>query len=218
MIKIEAGEGISVIDIPEANLSVLCACPENAVKFLYKKGLIRVETKGGVRSETGPNAILLSETPIQNGRFSNLAEFPVLQMLYRQGLIIPGHPNNTGMRPMLIGLRGQVEAQARYIYAGSYGITSPGELEPDDPAMAKAVIRMKKRFAFGEFRSTDGLLDVRVIDGSIIELRSGVFLRRLAVNRYEIHPWRQGAQRRPQPRARRQLRGALYVAEVEGGP
>ncbi len=46
----------------------------------------------GVSFETGPNAILLSDTPIQKGQFSNLAAFPLLPMLYPQGMLIPGHP------------------------------------------------------------------------------------------------------------------------------
>ncbi|PKL25750.1 MAG: cyclic nucleotide-binding protein [Spirochaetae bacterium HGW-Spirochaetae-3] len=180
------GDGISIADIPEAGLSILCGCPENAVKFLIKSGAIRGRSVKGFSYETGPNAILLSEISVQSGRFSNLAEFPVLQMLYRQGLIIPGHPNNTGVRPMLIGLREQVEAQARYIYAGNYGITSPDALDPDDAAAAASLIRMKKKFSFGAFKSVEELLDVKVIDGAIIELRGGAFIRRLGVNRYEF--------------------------------
>ena len=39
------------------------------------------------------------------------AEFPVLQMLYKQGMLVPGHPNNTGAKPLLIGARAQVDAQ-----------------------------------------------------------------------------------------------------------
>ncbi len=66
--------------------------------------------------------------PVQGGRFRNLGEFPVLQMLYRQGMIIPGHPSNTGLRPMIIGMRDQVEAQSRYIYSGNYGLSSVEEL------------------------------------------------------------------------------------------
>ncbi|HPE89436.1 MAG TPA: hemerythrin domain-containing protein [Spirochaetia bacterium] len=186
MDKVDICDGVSVVGIPEAGLSVLCGCPENVVKFMIRGGAIRSESDGGRSYETGPNAILLSELPIQNGRFSNLAEFPVLQMLYRQGLIVPGHPRNTGVRPMLIGLRDQVEAQARYIYAGNYGITEPEALDPDDPAAAAEMIRMKRKFSFGAFRSLDELLDVRVIDGPVVGLRDGAFLRRLGVNRYEL--------------------------------
>ena len=92
------------------------------------RGLIAQRQKAGVSSETGPNAILLCDSPIQKGCFTNLSEFPVLQMLYRQGMIIPGHPNNTGRKPMLIGLEDQVRSQAQYIFRGNYGLASAEEL------------------------------------------------------------------------------------------
>ena len=117
-------DGVCVVDIPEAGLSVLCGCPANVVKFLARSGVIRPIERDGVRFESGPNAILLSELPVQGGRFCNLGEFPVLQMLYRQGMILPRHPNNTGLRPMIVGLRDQVEAQRRYVYLGN--VDAPG--------------------------------------------------------------------------------------------
>ncbi|GEM_PF-1316562 len=76
---INVSAGIYWIDIPEAGLYVLCGCPADSVKHLMKRGLIVTEDKNGALCETGPNAILLSEVPIQNERLSNLAEFPVLQ-------------------------------------------------------------------------------------------------------------------------------------------
>jgi hemerythrin len=120
MKKTALPNGMSLVEIPEADLSILCGCPENAVKFLRKSGIIRDVRRGGQGFETGPNAILLSELPVQGGRFRNLGEFPVLQMLYKQGMILPGHPNNTGLRPMIIGMRDQVEAQIRYFYSVNY--------------------------------------------------------------------------------------------------
>jgi hemerythrin len=36
-------------------------------------------------------------------------------MLYRQGVLLPNHPRNTGRKPMLIGLEEQVRAQGVYI-------------------------------------------------------------------------------------------------------
>ena len=56
---------------------------------------------------------------LQNGQFSNMAEFPVLQMLYKQGMIIPNHPNNDGSKPLLIGSQEQIKAQMEYIYRGN---------------------------------------------------------------------------------------------------
>jgi hemerythrin-like metal-binding protein len=181
-------EGVQLVDIPAAGLSILCGCPENAVKRLIKAGIIREVERGGARFETGPNAILLSETPLRGGRFANLAEFPVLQMLYKQGMILPGHPNNTGRKPMIIGLRDQVEAQSRYIYAGNYGLGTVRELEDAgaSPELAAEFHRMKLRFAFGSIKTTEELLDLRVIDCHAIELGGGAFVRRRGVNRYEF--------------------------------
>ena len=188
MTKTEIANGMSLVEIPEARLSVLCGCPENAVKFLSKKGIIREVERGGQRFETGPNAILLSEMPVQDGRFRNLGEFPVLQMLYRQGMILPGHPNNTGLRPMIIGMRDQVEAQSRYIYSGNYGLSSVEDLRGAGLSAVQAAehFRMKLKFAFGSIRKTEELLDLRVFDGHAIELRDGAFVRRIGANRYEF--------------------------------
>ena len=188
MTKTDLANGMSLVEIPEAGLSVLCGCPENAVKFLIKRGVIRDVERGGFRFETGPNAILLSEMPVQGGRFRNLGEFPVLQMLYKQGMIIPGHPNNTGVRPMIIGMRDQVEAQSRYIYSGNYGLSSVEELEGAGLSRETAAeyLRMKLNFAFGSIRKTEELLDLRVFDGHAIELRGGAFVRRTGPNRYEF--------------------------------
>jgi hemerythrin len=92
------------------------------VKHLMLRGYIAEEGGQGRPSETGPNVILLSDLMLQNGRFANMAEFPVLQMLYRQGMILPDHPNNTGRKPILVGSADQVAAQLTYIYRGNYGL------------------------------------------------------------------------------------------------
>jgi len=65
---------------------------------------------------------------LQKREIANLAEFPVLQMLYKQGLIIPRHPNNIGTKPLLIGSADHVESQLRYIYWGNYGLVSREEI------------------------------------------------------------------------------------------
>jgi hemerythrin len=188
MTKTKVMDGVYFLEAPEAKLSLLCGCPENAVKFLIKRGLVRTVLRGGVSCETGPNAILLSELPVQGGRFCNLAEFPVLQMLYRQGMIVPGHPNNSGLRPMLIGMREQVDAQSRYIYLGNYGLGTVAELEGGgiDAHAAAEILRMKLKFAYGRRKSTEELIDLRYIDANVIALRDGAFLRRQGVNRYEL--------------------------------
>ncbi|HWR03399.1 MAG TPA: bacteriohemerythrin [Humidesulfovibrio sp.] len=186
--KIEVSEGICYVTIPEADVHILCGCPADSVKHLMKRGLIQTRTVGTVSFETGPNAILLSDVLIQNGRFTNLSEFPILQMFYRQGRIIPGHPNNTGAKPVLVGSRRQVEAQMEYIYRGNYGLVSEEEIiETGIPAdMARQMMRLKLKFAFGKIRRMDEYLDLVVLESEPQEIRNRVFVKRLKPNLFEI--------------------------------
>ncbi|MEW5772444.1 MAG: bacteriohemerythrin [Thermodesulfobacteriota bacterium] len=186
--KIEVVDGVFWIEVPDADLRILCGCPADSVKHLMKRGLIVPAERRGVRCETGPNAILLSDVLVQNGAFSNLAEFPVLQMLYRQGLILPNHPNNTGGRPLLLGSEQQVRAQMRYIHRGNYGLVSEEEMRQAglSPARARLEMRQKLRFAFGGIRPTEDLLDTLVIGQDEAEVRGGVTVRRLESNVFEF--------------------------------
>ncbi|MBF0124766.1 MAG: bacteriohemerythrin [Magnetococcales bacterium] len=184
--KLSVAKGIYWVEIPAADLRILCGCPMDSVKHLIKCGLIIATEKNGVPCETGPNAILLSDVMLQNGEFSNLGEFPVLQMLYKQGLILPNHPNNTGQKPLLIGMAEQVDAQMQYIYRGNYGLVSTEELiaAGATPAMAREMMRLKLRFAFGAIRPTHELLDTCIVDADAVEIRNGVMIRRQAPNIY----------------------------------
>ncbi len=188
MQKLKVSSGIYWVEVPEADLRILCGCPANSVKHLMKRGLIAPREKGGVSYETGPNAILLCDAAIQKGSFSNLSEFPVLQMLYRQGMLIPGHPNNTGRRPMIIGLPGQVRSQSDYIFRGNYGLASEEELTaagvPADTA--REMMRMKRWFAYGKIRGTEDLLEMKVVDKDAAELAPGVFAHHTGMNRWEL--------------------------------
>ena len=188
MEKIQVSNGIFWVEIPEADLRILCGCPADSVKHLMNKGLIVTEEKNGISCETGPNAILLSEVFLQNGHFANLAEFPVLQMLYRQGLILPNHPNNTGRKPMLLGRQESLDAQLKYIYRGNYGLISKEELmdaglsETD----AEEQMRFKLKFAFDNIRSSEDLLDSQVVCEREDEVINGVTIRRVSFNVYEF--------------------------------
>src|SRR5271169_6376966 len=150
MKKTKGAPGIFWVEIPEADLRIVCGCPADTVKHLAKQGMIVSTTRGGFTFETGPNAILLSDTPIQKGSFANLAEFPLLQMFYRQGMLIPGHPNNTGRKPLLIGLGDQVRSQGEYVFRGNYGLASLPEIEASGvaPAEAREMLEIKKWFSF----------------------------------------------------------------------
>ena len=188
MYAVEVIPGVFWVEIPDADLRVLCGCPADSVKHLMRRGLIRPTKVKGVPCEIGPNAILLSDVMIQGGDFSNLAEFPILQMLYRQGMILPDHPNNTGTRPILIGRRDQVDAQIQYIYRGNYGLISQEELMEAGipPDQAREMMRLKLRFAFGRIQHPRDLLERVVLDKDPVEIRSGVTIRRTALNVFEF--------------------------------
>lgn len=188
MTKEDIAPGVSVVSVPEAGLTVLCGCPENAVKLLIKAGVIHPTESRGVSYETGPNVVLLSDVPVQNGMFCNLAEFPVLQMLYLQGMSVPDHPGNNGSRPMLVGLRDEVMAQAEYIYIGNYGLVDIHDmLESNlDLETAEERLRMKLGFAYGTIKQTEELLELKIVEKDAVELRNEVFLRRLGLNCYEF--------------------------------
>ncbi|MEO5365400.1 MAG: bacteriohemerythrin [Magnetococcus sp. WYHC-3] len=186
--KIPVTPGVIWVEIPDAELYILCGCPADSVKHLMKRGLILPEERQGVVFETGPNVILLSDVMLQNGQFANMAEFPVLQMLYKQGMILPNHPNNTGQRPLLMGMQEQVEAQMQYIYRGNYGLVSEEEMIQAGATAEVAAerMRMKLKFSFGHILPTRKLLDALVVDHSQVEIRSGASIRRLRINVFEI--------------------------------
>ena len=186
--KIGVCTGVFWIAVPEAHLYLLCGCPADAVKHLRKKGLIVSREEKGVVFETGPNAILLSDISIQNGHFANLSEFPVLQMLYLQGMIVPNHPGNTGEKPLLIGAYEQIASQMQYIYRGNYGLISEEEIRAAGvaPQAAKEMMRLKLRFAFGNIRRTEELLDACTVDTAFSEIRDGVSIRRVRTNVFEL--------------------------------
>jgi hemerythrin len=186
--RTEVIKGVYWVEIPEAELFLLCGCPEDATKHLMRLRLIVPTEKDGVSFQTGPNAILLSDVALQNGKFCNLAEFPVLQMLYLQGMLIPGHPNNTGRKPMLIGAQDQIDAQMEYIYRGNYGLISTEEIiaAGETPERAEMIMRMKLKFAFGRLLPTEELLDHRVLEAAPVEIRDGIFIKRTATNMFVI--------------------------------
>lgn len=186
--KVNVSTGVFLLEIPDVDVHILCGCPPDVVKHLFKRGLIVSTERNGVTFESGPNVILLSDLGLQNESFANMAEFPVLQMLYRQGMIVPGHPNNTGVRPLLVGNAKQVKAQLDYIYRGNYGLISEDEMTAAGAAREDLaeLMEIKLRFAFGRIRGSEEFIDSRVLGEERAEIRSGVGVRRLQSNVFEI--------------------------------
>ena len=186
--KIPVSPGITWLEIPAADLRILCGCPVDSVKHLLKLRLIVDTEIDGRPCQTGPNSILLSDLSIQKGRACNRAEFPVLQMLYLQGQIIPGHPGNTGQRPRILGSAAQVQAQMEYLYRGNYGLSSKEELMEAgvEPALADDLMRMKLAFAFGKILPMNEMVQPVMIGSTPAEVGGGATVRRLATNVFEF--------------------------------
>lgn len=186
--KIKVSNGIYWIEIPEADLFIMCGCPPDSVKHLMKRGLIVTTEQDGVSFETGPNAILLSDVMLQGDDIANMAEFPVLQMLYRQGMILPNHPGNTGVKPLLIGNNEQLRAQMAYIYRGNYGLVSEEEIMAAGVSKEDAdeIMRLKLKFAFGTIKESEELLDTCTVHNDPVEIRNGVTIQRLQLNVFKI--------------------------------
>jgi hemerythrin len=186
--KLVVANGIYFVEIPAAGLYLLCGSPADSVKHLFRRGIIQTTERSGVSFENGPNAILLSDSMIQNGHLCNLAEFPILQMLYRQGMLIPNHPNNVGSKPKLIGTPEQLAAQLRYIHRGNYGLISADEMmrAGTDEAEANDLMRIKLKFAFGQIAKPDAFVECLPLTTGSIEIADGVSITRLAHNVFEI--------------------------------
>jgi len=186
--KIQVTNGLYWVEVPELDLRIMCGCPADSVKHLMKRGLIVGREKNGVAFETGPNAILLSDISVQNGFFSNLSEFPVLHMYYRQGMIMPDHPNNTGLKPLLIGSEEQIKGQMQYIYRGNYGLISEEEIIDTGvpPDTAREMMRLKLKFRFGEIKASEESVEAIVVDNQAVEIKNGLSVRRLRLNLFEF--------------------------------
>ncbi|MBC7659405.1 MAG: MBL fold metallo-hydrolase [Chitinophagaceae bacterium] len=175
--------GLMWVSIPSRSIHVQCGCPADSVKHMIQSGLIR-EQDG---LELGPNAILLSDLSIQNGQLSNMAEFSVLQMFYRQGMILPNHPGYTGQKPLIIGHPEPLEAQLDYIGRGNYGLTQD-ELQKaaSSPEEADIHWRIKLSFAYGAVRPMKDIIRTLPLRELEEEIGNGVFIRRLDVNVFEF--------------------------------
>ncbi|NKB24909.1 MAG: MBL fold metallo-hydrolase [Kiritimatiellae bacterium] len=164
------------------------SCPSGYSQASEKKKVYPNRGKNDVRFETGPNVVLLSDSLVQNESFSNLSEFLVLQMLYLQGMVLPNHPNNQGLRPILVGIEEQLQAQLDYICRGNYGLVFEKEMMMAGMSAEEAqeMMRIKLKFAFGTIRSSEDLLDTRILKEDPVEILNGAFIQRKGINNYEL--------------------------------
>jgi hemerythrin len=166
-----------------------CICQDKEFSNLIQERLkLEVKEDDIIPCETGPNVILLSDELRQNGKFANLSEFPVLQMLYNQGMGIPGHPNHTGAKPILIGAPEQVKAQKKYIKRGNYGLFTEKEITSCgiDEDVANEMMKIKLSFTSGNIKESDKLLGTIEIENEQVEIKNGVYIRRLEKNKFEL--------------------------------
>ncbi|MDC7221437.1 MAG: cyclic nucleotide-binding domain-containing protein [Spirochaetales bacterium] len=181
--------GIQWVEVKEANLRILCGSPMDSIKHLKARGFLKPSEIDGHYFEYGPNVILLSDLATQNGSFSNLSEFPVLHMIYKQGMGIPGHPNNNnGSRPLLIGTMDQVLAQQNYIFRGNTGLCDLDELVAANYSGEALDQHWKLKLFFngGDISSTNELIDGLILEDREREIRNGVTIKRTALNVYTI--------------------------------
>lgn len=183
---LKVATGLYWLEIPERDLYLMCGCPMDGIKHLENKNIIHRLDRDDVYMESGPNAILLSDLPVQNGYFCNLAEFPILHMMYKQGMVLPGHPGNKGEKPWIIGSNEQVDAQKNYIFRGNYGLAAREEFKAaginDDEL--EYLWQLKMNFNFGKILDPEDLITTTVIAEEEVELRPDVFLKRTGLNRY----------------------------------
>ncbi|MDC7233096.1 MAG: cyclic nucleotide-binding domain-containing protein [Spirochaetales bacterium] len=180
--------GLYWLEIPEKDLYLMCGCPMDSIKHLENKNIIHRVDRDDCYMETGPNAILLSDLAVQNGYFCNLAEFPILHMMYKQGMALPGHPGNKGQSPWLIGTEDQVESQKNYIFRGNYGLASRDELRDSGCTEDELDVmwNLKMKFNFNTILEPSELIDTTVIDKEEVELRPDVYLKRTGLNCYTL--------------------------------
>jgi len=188
IIKQHIVAGVTWIEIEEANLYLCCGCPADTIKHLKKANIIQSLEDDGWEFENGPNAILLSDMMIQNSKLSNLSEFVILHMLYVQGLNVPKHPNYLRYKPLLIGYNNQLQMQLDYVNVGNHGLDSVQDIVNAGLSenAANKIYATKVHYAGGSLKRMDQLVDTMPLEEHGIEIRKGVSLRRIGLNKFQI--------------------------------
>ncbi len=188
MRKFQVTYGVYLLDCSEVGLRILCGCPMDTIKLLMRAGLIQRIEDDNWLWESGANAILLSDVSVQNGAFCNLTEFPLMHILYNQGLGVPNHPGYTGSKPMLIGIPEQIKGQIEYLDRGMNGLSAEElanvpQLSADDQ---RALLAYKSRFKYGKRRSSQEIINFKEIktNEEPYEIAPGLDMVRLGLNVY----------------------------------
>jgi hemerythrin len=188
IIKKHITSGVTWIEIKNADLFLCCGCPADVIKHLKKSKIVRPLAKDGWEYESGPNAILLSDTLIQNGKLANLSEFVILHMLYLQGFAIPNHPNHLKCKPLLIGYEKQLQMQMEYVSVGNHGLEDEGEIVAAGMSrdMARKIFATKLHYAGGTLKRMANLLEAVCLEEKEVEIKNGVFIQRKGVNKFQV--------------------------------
>lgn len=187
MRKHQVTNGVYYLDASEAGLRILCGCPMDSVKRLMRGGFIQPIDDERWEWHSGPNTILLSDISFQNGELCNLTEFPIMHMLYKQGMAIPEHPGY-GPKPMIIGIPEQIRGQIEYLERGVNGLTTEEILacENTDMSVKKTLLAFKDRFKFGARESSHEFIVFKQIhtNEEPYELAPDFYVVRLGLNVY----------------------------------
>jgi hemerythrin len=188
IVKRHITDGVYWIEVEKADLYLCCGCPADVMKHLKKAGVVKTVHGDGFTYETGPNAILLSDTPIQHGQLANLSEFVILHMLYLQGFVVPGNPNYQKYKPLLVGYEKQLKMQIDYVDIGNHGLDSVQQIVEagvGEVAAAK-IFATKLHYANGGIRSMRSMLETRPLEGASVEIKNDVYIERTGLNEFEI--------------------------------
>ncbi|MCZ6675941.1 MAG: cyclic nucleotide-binding domain-containing protein [Candidatus Poribacteria bacterium] len=130
--------------VPKAGVSWILNPWPDISKFLIQQGL-------------SFNGIFCSDLHMQKGVSCNLIEFPLLHMMFNQGMIFRRE------RPCLVGTLHQLHLASEGFRRGLYGFYDVSELEGCDLSEGEmhALMREIKGFALGErIKEADELLDL----------------------------------------------------------
>ena len=187
--QIKITNGTFWIEIDAIDLRLLCGCPADVSKFLAQEELIKTITSSDGRlTVSGPNAILLSDKQMQNGRVCNFSEFPLMHMLYMQGMLVPNSPN-FGQTPYFIGKSEIIKQQLEYLFVGNYGVTNQDVLNQayKDDFLGKEIMASKLCFANHNFKEYTNLLRViPVEDNEETTIKDTCLIKRTSENIFEV--------------------------------